>query len=78
MDAFSSAYSDSLRLCKTYWHTKDSAWFKRWDGHFSGLLWIHCKPGCVPRTIATIESNRAKALLVVTDKVGEDHRMVRL
>ena len=28
VDAFSCAYSESLRLCRTYWHTKDSAWFK--------------------------------------------------
>ena len=34
LDPFSPAYSESLRLCKTYWHTKDSAWFKRWDEHF--------------------------------------------
>ena len=44
VDAFSSAYSESLQLCKTYWHTKDSAWFKRWDELFRGLLWIHCNP----------------------------------
>ena len=30
--------SESLRLCKTYRHTEDSAWFKRWDEHFWGLL----------------------------------------
>ena len=56
MDAFSYAYSESLRLCKTYWHTKDSAWFKRLDEHFWGLLWIHYNPGCVPCTIAKIKS----------------------
>ena len=50
--AFSSASSESLQLCKTYWHHKDSAWFKRWDEHFCGCLWIHCNPGCVPRAIA--------------------------
>ena len=58
--------------------TKDSAWFKRWDEHFWGLLWIHCNPRCVPRAIAKIKSNRAKALLVLMEKVWEDDRMVRL
>ena len=78
VDAFSTAYSESLRLCKTYWHTKDSAWFKRWDEHFSGLLWIHRSPGYVPRAIAKIKSNGAKAQLVLTEKVWEDDQMVRL
>ena len=78
VDAFSSAYSESLRLCKTYWPTKDSAWFNRWDEHFWGLLWIHCNPGYVPRAIAKIKSNRAKALLVLTEKVWEDDRMVEV
>ena len=41
LDAFSSAHSGSVRLCKTYWHTKDSAWFKQLNEHFLGLLWIH-------------------------------------
>ena len=32
----------------------------------------------MPRAIAKIKSNRAKALLVLTEKVWEDYRMVRL
>ena len=71
VDAFSPAYSESLRLCKTYWYTNDSALFKRWDEHFLGLIWIHCNPGCVPRAIAKIKSNQAKALFVLTEKVGK-------
>ena len=72
MDAFSSAYSEGLRLCKTYLHTRDSAWFKRWNEHFWGLLWIHCDPGFVPRAIAKLKSNQAKPPLVLTKKVWED------
>ena len=34
VDAFSSAEFESLRLCKTYWHTKGSAWFKAWAENF--------------------------------------------
>ena len=78
MDAFLSSYSEGLRLCKTYWHTKDAAWLKRWDEHFWGLLWIHCNPGCVPHAITKMESIRAKVLLVLTESVWVNDQMVRL
>ena len=78
MDAFSSAYSERLGLCKTYWHPKDSAWFKRWGEHLWGLLWVHCKPGCHLCAIAETGSNRSKALLLLTEKVLDDDGMARL
>ena len=72
VDAFSSAYSERVRLCKTYWQTKDSAWFQQGDEHIWGSLWNQCNPACVPRAIAKIKSNRANALLVLTGKVWEE------
>ena len=73
LDAFSSGTSAHLRVCEKYWSAQKSAWKKHWGRH-QGLMWIHCPRCNIPRAVAKIRKDRAKAVLVVPMGCTEEER----
>ena len=67
-DVFASQDAPLLRKCRRHWHRGDSAWHRHWGLKEWGPMYWHGSLENTRRTVEKIVADRAKGILVITDK----------